>query len=78
MQFDVPGLHGVGTGVCNVLVIVFPEDCVAPFLHVADELLFGAAALHAIINDPGELHLPALPLFRGTVLSGAHAIAALG
>ena len=78
MQFDVPGLHGVGTGVCNVLVILFPEDCVAPLLHVADELLFGAAALHAIVNDPGELHFPALPLLRGAVLSGTHTIAALG
>ena len=78
MQFDVPGLHGVGTGVCNVLVIVFPEDCVAPLLHVSDEVLFGAAAFHTIVNDPGELHFPTLSLFRGAVLSGTHAIAALG
>ena len=61
---------GVGDAAPGIL----PPYLVTQLFHVPDEFIFITTALHAIIHGTDDLHLPALALGGGAVLSGAHAI----
>ena len=64
---------GVGDAAPGIL----PPYLIAQLFHVPDEFLFITTALHAVIHSTDDLHLPALALGSGAVLSGAHAVGLL-
>ena len=62
MQFDVPALHSVWAGERDVLALIRPLDLVAIPLHLKDEVLLAATAVHggadiALILWQVSLHL---------------------
>lgn len=72
MQFDVPALHPVGAGERDIFALVRPTHLVAIPLHLKDEVLLAAAAVHGGADVSHQFELPTLAFQSGTVLPRRH------
>lgn len=72
MQFDIPALHSVWAGERDVLAFVCPLHLIAAPLHLNDEVVLTAAAVHGGADVGHQFELPALAFQSGTVLPRRH------
>lgn len=68
MQFGIPALHPVWAGERNVLALIRPLHLIAAPLHLNDEVLLTAAAVHGGADVGHQFELPALAFYGSTVL----------
>ena len=71
MQAVIPALHFVWTGVSDALAAVLPPNTVAAGVHVSDEILAGAAAVHGLVDSIHQLEFPTFALDRRPVFAAA-------
>ena len=72
MQFYISTFHLVWTGERDIFALVRPLHLIAAPLHLKDEVLLAAAAVHDGADIGHQFELPALAFQSGTVLPRGH------